>query len=256
MYTAAASITNSISSVLTAGPPGGLCAAGKNLPVPLILLQPPYLLPASPVRFIETIWGRILACNRPMIAAGITLILAAVLLRRIPRLSKEDWIINSRRTITGLGILLIALSFTAGNGNGFGVGSGDGIGIGDETSSGSQQTQEDPDPDGEQDGSDDMEQDAGADRTGNSENPDRLPTAKITDGCGLVSEKTFTVRNSSVRLKSWKKLSGKDIRTAWSCLCRMTTRMILPIHRSFRFWKPTRLPVRRRLCNERERNTQ
>ena len=181
MYTAAASITNSISSVLTAGPPGGLCAAGKNLPVPLILLQPPYLLPASPVRVIETIWGRILACNRPMIAAGITLILAAVLLRRIPRLSKEDWIINSRRTITGLGILLIALSFTAGNGNGFGVGSGDGIGIGDETSSGSQQTQEDPDPDGEQDGSDDMEQDAGADRTGNSENPDRLPTLSDTE---------------------------------------------------------------------------
>ena len=181
MYTAAASITNSISSVLTAGPPGGLCAAGKNLSVQLILLQPPYLLPASPVRFIEAVWGRILACNRPMIAAGITLILAAVLLRRIPRLSKEDWIINSRRTITGLGILLIALSFTAGNGNGFGVGSGDGIGIGDETSSGSQQTQEDPDPDGEQDGSDDMEQDAGADRTGNSENPGRLPTLSDTE---------------------------------------------------------------------------
>ena len=133
------------------------------------------------VRFIEAIWGRILACNRPMIAAGITLILAAVLLRRIPRLSKEDWIINSRRTITGLGILLIALSFTAGNGNGFGVGSGDGIGIGDETSSGSQQTQEDPDPDEEQDGSDDMEQDAGADRAGNSENLDRLPTLSDTE---------------------------------------------------------------------------
>ena len=97
---------------------------------------------------IGTIWARILACNRPLIAAGITLILAAVILRRIPRLSKEDWIINTRRTVTGLGILLIVLSFTAGDGSGFGIGSGDGIGIGDENSSGAQNVQEDPDPDG------------------------------------------------------------------------------------------------------------
>lgn len=180
MYTAAASITNSISSVLTAGPPGGLCAAGKNLSVQLILLQPPYLLPASPVRFIEAVWGRILACNRPMIAAGITLILAAVLLRRIPRLSKEDWIINTRRTVTGLGILLIVLSFTAGDGSGFGIGSGDGIGIGDENSSGAQNVQEDPDPDGAKEGSDDPEQEAGAARTETGERPDRLPALSDT----------------------------------------------------------------------------
>ena len=115
-----------------------------------------------------------------MIAAGITLILAAVILRRIPRLSKEDWIINTRRTVTGLGILLIVLSFTAGDGSGFGIGSGDGIGIGDENSSGAQNVQEDPDPDGAKEGSDDPEQEAGAARTETGERPDRLPALSDT----------------------------------------------------------------------------
>lgn len=129
---------------------------------------------------IGTIWARILACNRPLIAAGITLILAAVILRRIPRLSKEDWIINTRRTVTGLGILLIVLSFTAGDGSGFGIGSGDGIGIGDENSSGAQNVQEDSDPDGAKEGSDDPEQEAGAARTETGERPDRLPALSDT----------------------------------------------------------------------------
>ena len=129
---------------------------------------------------IGTIWARILACNRSLIAAGITLILAAVILRRIPRLSKEDWIINTRRTVTGLGILLIVLSFTAGDGSGFGIGSGDGIGIGDENSSGAQNVQEDPDPDGAKESSDDLEQEAGAARTETGERPDRLPALSDT----------------------------------------------------------------------------
>ncbi len=129
---------------------------------------------------IGTIWARILACNRSLIAAGITLILAAVILRRIPRLSKEDWIINTRRTVTGLGILLIVLSFTAGDGSGFGIGSGDGIGIGDENSSGAQNVQEDPDPDGAKEGSDDPEQEAGAARTETGERLDRLPALSDT----------------------------------------------------------------------------
>ena len=180
MYTTAALIINCISGAIKAEPPGGLCLTGGLMPAAWLSIRRQVLPAALPGGIIGTIWARILACNRPLIAAGITLILAAVILRRIPRLSKEDWIINTRRTVTGLGILLIVLSFTAGDGSGFGIGSGDGIGIGDENSSGAQNVQEDPDPDGAKEGSDDPEQEAGAARTETGERPDRLPVLSDT----------------------------------------------------------------------------
>lgn len=180
MYTTAALIINCISGAIKAEPPGGLCLTGGLMPAAWLSIRRQVLPAALPGGIIGTIWARILACNRPLIAAGITLILAAVILRRIPRLSKEDWIINTRRTVTGLGILLIVLSFTAGDGSGFGIGSGDGIGIGDENSSGAQNVQEDPDPDGAKEGSDDPEQEAGAARTETGERPDRLPALSDT----------------------------------------------------------------------------
>ena len=180
MYTTAALIINCISGAIKAEPPGGLCLTGGLMPAAWLSIRRQILPAALPGGIIGTIWARILACNRPLIAAGITLILAAVILRRIPRLSKEDWIINTRRTVTGLGILLIVLSFTAGDGSGFGIGSGDGIGIGDENSSGAQNVQEDPDPDGAKEGSDDPEQEAGAARTETGERPDRLPALSDT----------------------------------------------------------------------------
>lgn len=180
MYITAALIINCISGAIKAEPPGGLCLTGGLMPAAWLSIRRQVLPAALPGGIIGTIWARILACNRPLIAAGITLILAAVILRRIPRLSKEDWIINTRRTVTGLGILLIVLSFTAGDGSGFGIGSGDGIGIGDENSSGAQNVQEDPDPDGAKEGSDDPEQEAGAARTETGERPDRLPVLSDT----------------------------------------------------------------------------
>lgn len=180
MYTTAALIINCISGAIKAEPPGGLCLTGGLMPAAWLSIRRQVLPAALPGGIIGTIWARILACNRPLIAAGITLILAAVILRRIPRLSKEDWIINTRRTVTGLGILLIVLSFTAGDGSGFGIGSGDGIGIGDDNSSGAQNVQEDPDPDGAKEGSDDPEQEAGAARTETGERPDRLPALSDT----------------------------------------------------------------------------
>ncbi len=180
MYITAALIINCISGAIKAEPPGGLCLTGGLMPAAWLSIRRQVLPAALPGGIIGTIWARILACNRPLIAAGITLILAAVILRRIPRLSKEDWIINTRRTVTGLGILLIVLSFTAGDGSGFGIGSGDGIGIGDENSSGAQNVQEDPDPDGAKEGSDDPEQEAGAARTETGERPDRLPALSDT----------------------------------------------------------------------------
>ena len=183
MYTTAALITNFINCVLKVRLPGGLCLTGGLLPTACLSIWR-QVLPAAlalPGGIIGTIWARILACNRPLFAAGITLILAAVLLRRIPRLSKEDWIINSRRTFIVFGILLIVLSFTAGDGSGFGIGSGDGIGIGDEADSGSQHIQEDSNPEGEKEGSDELEQDAGADRTGAVEKQDWLSTLSDTN---------------------------------------------------------------------------
>ncbi len=180
MYTTAALIINCISGAIKAEPPGGLCLTGGLMPMSCLSIRRQVLPAALPGGIIGTVWARILACNRPLIAAGITLVLASVILRRIPRLAKEDWIINTRRTVTGLGILLIVLSFTAGDGSGFGIGSGDGIGIGDENSSGAQNAQEDSDPDGAKEGSDDPEQEAGAARTETGERPERLPVLSDT----------------------------------------------------------------------------
>lgn len=138
----------------------------------------PVLLPGFAGGIPGFLWGRIMACNRPMIATGIVFLLIAAAFKRIPRLSKEDWIQNSRRTIFGIGILLIFLSFTAGSGSGFGIGSGDGVGIGNENSSGQgensrpeDQTEEKEEASGEKDSESGQEEEIpdGGDKRGEEE---------------------------------------------------------------------------------------